>query len=380
MPALAILNPYKTYTQTLNKEDLYYKCIANLRKNPQIYEDSIILHEGLEKIDPTILYEYKQKTLIPAYSKKGAYQAIGAYNTLANSISKESTCQYKKNCEYYTFGHCGILSDTCRKESSSELYDAINNITENCYKQNVIPKITLCGYSHGGNIILYLGMIENLENKNIEIEKVILYGTPIQIETAEYAKHEIFKSVINIYSEGDTVQNGDSFSTPSSISYRTFQDLCENYKEEFNLDNTNNILDVRIVAQEDPSFFNHYSYWFFQRYDKPWFSKTDSGVQQIYEFMDPLPLAILTPIFVDLIDQIKGVHKMDLILHNNKNQFTIKITDPTSKEMLAQSKNIVPLMQNITLYAKESWEPYAQSSETKRIGLGIISAFHSLTA
>ncbi len=370
MPGLALLNPFKTYNQTVSPNDRYYKCLKRLRQDPVLYEDSIMLEEGLKKIDSTILYQYSQFNLIPAHSKKGAYQAIGAYDMLSKYIN------HNKNSDYYTFGFSGILSDNYRKEAGHLLYHELNKIIKKYLQEGYKPVITICAYSHGGNVALYLSDAENIYKESLKIDKLVLYGTPIQEETALFAHDEIFKKIYNFYSQADQVQHNDSFSTSSSQSFRTFKDLY-NYNSKYKLDYYQKIIDIRLLAQDDAMIFGHFNFWYFNRYSS-WPTKVKPEIEEVCSFLDPLPIAILTPIFLYLVDQTDQSNQIDISILANNQELNILATDTINNKIISQTNNLEIVLNKIQKYAKSSWQPYTNTDETTRLGVGILAALQSL--
>jgi Protein of unknown function (DUF726) len=371
LPGLALLNPYKAYTQTLETNDWYCKSLAKLRKNPLIYEDSIMLEEGLRKIDQPILLQYAQQTLTPDLSKKGAYQAIGAYHTLAKLVDNTGID------EYYTFGFSGILSDVHRKKAGHELYVRLSELIKQYEQEGYVPRITLCGYSHGGNVILYLADAENQIKNKVLIDTAIFFGTPIQMETAPYAAHPMFSKVVNIYSEGDTIQNNDSFSTASRASYRTFGDLFNTHRISTHQKNKI-ICDVRLLAHDNNSAFGHLVYWFFNKYPQPSSTSKSSTLP-----LAPLPLVILTPIFISLLETVwqqRVVTALDIAITTIDNGTYIKVIDGPRQATLAQSINLAEHLHKVQDYALRTWQPYTQSSDSAHIAIGLTAAFQTLTA
>lgn len=365
MPEFAFLNPFKTYNQTIDCNDRYYKCLKKLRKDPILYQDAIMLEEGLQKIDSTILFEYSQFNLIPVYSKKGAYQSIGAYDMIAKHINK-SLC----NQEYYTYGFLGILSDNYRKEAGHNLYKALYKIVKKNSKENYKTFITICSYSHGGNVALYLADAENIYKKNLKIDRLILYATPIQKETAHYSEDKIFKNIYNFYSQADNIQHNDSFSTSSSKSFKTFKDyyLKNNLKNE-------KAIDIRILAQDDPEIFGHFNFWYLNKYNCPNKSKE---IEEVYSFLSPLPIAILTPVFVSLTEKALESKEVSISLRSENNQLKIVLLDSNNQVIDKAPLSINPLLEKVQNYAKTSWQPYATTDETTRLGVGIVAALESI--
>lgn len=370
MPGLAFLNPFKTYNQTIDHNDRYYKCLKKLRQDPILYQDSIMLEEGLKKIDSAILFQYWQFNLMPGHSKKGAYQAIGAYDMLFKHLNKTVNTN-----EYYTFGFSGILSDSFRKEAGHDLYKAIHKIIKKNSKDNYKTSITICSYSHGGNVALYLADAEDTYKKNIKIDQLILYATPIQKETAFFADHKIFKNIYSFYSQADGVQHNDSFSTSSSQSFKTFKEFYSNY----NITNSKAI-DIRLLAQDDPTIFGHFNFWYFNKYDN-WPNKSKE-IDEVCSLLNPLPIAILTPIFINAINKVINknlkIKEIDISIKSENNVLKIIIIDPITNQIMYEAPKIHNILEKIQNYAKITWQPYTKTDETAKLGLSILTALQSL--
>lgn len=365
MPGLALLNPFKTYNQTIDCNDRYYKCLKKLRQDPILYQDAIMLEEDLQKIDSTILFEYSQFNLIPAHSKKGAYQAIGAYDMIAKYINK-NLC----NQEYYTYGFLGILSDNYRKEAGHNLYKSLNKIIKKNSKENYKTSITICAYSHGGNVALYLADAENIYKKNLKIDKLILYATPVQKETAHFSENKIFKNIYSFYSQADNVQHNDSFSTSSSKSFKTFKEyyLSNNLKND-------KVIDVRLLAQDDPEIFGHFNFWYFNKYN--WTNKSKE-IEDIFNFLNPLPIAILTPVFLNLVEKYLNLKEVDISLRSENNKIQVVLLNQDNKEIICKAPEIDGLLEKIQNYAKTTWQSYTDTDETTKLGVGIMAAIESI--
>lgn len=371
LPGLALLSPYKTYTNNLNSDDWYCKCIDRLRNNPLLQEDSIILEKGLNKIESDAILQYVEDKLPESLSKKGAYQAIGAYAMLEKSSKR---LDETSNNDYYTFGFSGILSDFHRKEAGQELYKSIVNLVTNYKQQGIKTHINLCGYSHGGNVILYMAEAEKNFEQKLLIDNVILFGTPIQKETAHYALKPIFNKIINIYSQGDSIQNNDTFSTLSGNSYRKFGDIL-------NTQNIKTICDVRLLAMNNPQAFGHFEFWFFDNYLTT--LETIKSTEEIYNKIKPLPLSILTPIFLSLLDSLpstKNTTDIDMSITIENEHTIIKAIDPKDQIVLAQSVELDSYLNNAKNKALTFWLPHIETNISNKLYLSLTAALQTLNA
>ncbi len=115
---------------------------------------------------------------------------------------------------YYTFGWSGLLSDKKRYEASVNLYKELTQELNHLATQGIFPDIHLIGYSHGGNILLYLPEVRKKEKlQPFVVKQLITLATPIQRDTAFFVFDDMFQSVYNFYSLDDNVQTADIFSS-----------------------------------------------------------------------------------------------------------------------------------------------------------------------
>ncbi len=372
LPGFALLNPYKSYTQTLQEDDLYIQCLKKIRSNPLIYEDCLMLQKGLYKVPKSLIKKYIQQSLTTNYSKKGAYQIIGAYNLIHTYLDSNNKKDHKyTDQDYYTFGFSGLLSNIHRKEASKELHEELLKLIQENEQQGYTVHMSLVCYSHGGNVALYLPLVQQDFEKRINIEELVLYGTPIQEETANYAKDLMFNRILNIYSEGDGIQTRDTFSTTSRQSYQTLSSFIDTsaYKH---------ICDARILADKNPHLFGHLHFWCLNKYTTPFFWQKDTKAQAVIDALDPLPLVILTPIFISLVNNAQAqnhdINKVDISLKLEDSKFQAYLSGFEKDSSWSESSDILPLISKIQDYALKSWHPHACSSEVVRTGVGIWSA------
>jgi hypothetical protein len=372
LPGLALLNPYKSYMHTLTAQDWYYRCMSAIRKDPLFQEDSLMLNEGLSKIDPTLLTHYLQQKLPSDLSKKGAYQTIGAYHLIQKTIDPTTPI------DYYTFGFSGIFSDLYRKEAAYQLYQELSTLVQTYCAQGYTPSITLCGYSHGGNVLLYLADAENHKKSNLFIDTIVLLGTPIQPETAYHAFHPMFSTIINLYSQGDTIQGSDTYSTPSGRCYQTFSQLFS--KDNIPYRFLKRIFDIRLLAHQSSTSFGHFTYWFLNQYNLPFFSTETSEVKAVRDALSPLPLVALTPAIIKLISTHSHTlpSTLDLSITAPDNTCSLTLFDTQTQQPLAHSPDLRSTLRTAQNYARSTWLPYAQATETTRITTGFLTALKTL--
>jgi hypothetical protein len=351
LPVFAFLNPNQTYTQTIHSTDWYTRCLKKIRVDPVLFEDSIVLQEGLHKIPTDILEQYKKQTLSAGQSKIGAYQAIGAYHEIYQHVYNNAL-----KADYYTFGFLGLLSDTHRRETAHELYKSLVQLKTTYNEQAIEPVFTLIGYSHGGNVILYLPLAEARLCQKLQIETCVLLGTPLYQETAPYVEHVLFKNVYNIYSLGDGIQEKDTLSTPQGKSGRTLFRFTNT--REINKLTSKYIYDIQLVVGKNTQVFGHFCLWSFNKYRSN-FNWPHPHVQTIFNMLNPLPIAVVIPAITSLISahNYKN-HELTVSIELHNNQCVIKLPD------YADMVSIHKPLQQAQDYALRSWKPYARSSES----------------
>jgi len=124
------------------------------------------------------------------------------------------TCDYKNYSldQFYVFGwDSEHINDRARNNAAKILVEEIMQIVVDYYiEHDVIPKIRLIGYSHGGNVVLhtanYIPMYADLADVAFE---AWLFGTPVQAINHDLVNSESFDTIYSIYSTKDIVQKMD---------------------------------------------------------------------------------------------------------------------------------------------------------------------------
>ena len=105
--------------------------------------------------------------------------------------------------QFYIFGwESEHVNDAYRNKSAKILVEQMYEVVVDYYiKHNVIPKIRLIGYSHGGNVVLhtanYLPYYADMQDVQIE---AWLFGTPVQVVSHDLVNSEHFSAIYSIYS------------------------------------------------------------------------------------------------------------------------------------------------------------------------------------
>jgi hypothetical protein len=336
-----------------------------------------MLEEKLCKIPQQVLSQYKRKALKKIYKHKGAYHLIGAYDIINHASGADTSSNKDTQFEYYTFGFSGLLSKESREDASYDLYKHIQDIYK-LYKDDYHVSLNLVCYSHGGNVALHLPDIHkkygSIYDHHININTIVLYGTPIQKETARNAQHIMFESVLNIYSEGDNIQTSDLISTKDRKSHHTLSHFIDTSSYNY-------ICDARIMAEDDSYAFGHLNYWCLDKYYNYFSWTMSTKAQNVVAFLSPLPLVICTPAFIQLSRDIKHSHAInhiDISLKKDDHYVICHAYQHNTHKTLARSSNLYEHLQTIKEYTLKDWYPESSSSEFLKAGIGLWSAVQSL--
>lgn len=234
------------------------------------------------------------------------------YNKQYDFLEKNKT-----NRLYYTFGWHGLMNMRKRYEASEDLYKALQNELEQLAKKGIYPSIELYCYSYGGAVALNLGAVRDdnpaLNPHAFTIDKLVLFGVPIQRSTDYLVSSPIFKNVYNIYSKEDSIQVMDVFSARQFFSKRRFS-----HRSEFKVPKKVKQIRIRLtkrlrgahkikVIPEKP-----YLLMASTKFRK---KHTDAGHSELWNFkwgaswyrhyfaMEPMPVASLAPAFIAAIEE-----------------------------------------------------------------------------
>lgn len=222
------------------------------------------------------------------------------------------------NLHFYTFGWDGKLSSKKRKEAGFKFYEELTKEIEKLKTEKNLSniEIDILAHSHGGNVALYLPEAEKELKKNLKIKNLILFGTPVQTETKDYVKSDLFKNVYNIYSRGDSIQVLDFVSTKSAHSKRRFAD-------------SENLVQLEIMVDSYQPLHNEL-----------WLMGKKSNLIYRKKFpLYPFPLMVLCPIITKFIKKnIENPKNLDLKILTQDDNLKFIFSDPKEK--------IVPIKKN----------------------------------
>jgi hypothetical protein len=180
------------------------------------------------------------------------------------------------------------LSQTYRKEQGFVLYKELVRLVRAADEPT---RIIICAHSHGGNIALYLAEAEEQLRQGLFVDDLLLFGTPVQLETACCAFKKPFKRVVSFFSASDTIQLSDWLSTKSAASFRTFtvphkQGKCRYTPSQKSY---GQVIDMRCQVNGDTRCLTHQNFWYLGR------------SRRLCPAMDMLPLLVLAPVYVTLL-------------------------------------------------------------------------------
>jgi len=343
LSGFSFLSAVPTLKNELKDHHFYKQIVCSTRNDARFYDSQIMLGKGLVPIAQDTIDKCRQCQLPPDESRKAAVQVISGYDTLVRA-------RFTGEHLYYTFGWDGLLSDDNRKQESLILYKALIDLREQLANQYPYTEIKfiLHGHSHGGNVILYLGLHENELKQKLVIETALLYGTPIQNETAHFCQHSLFKKIINIYSEGDKIQVADKFSTMSRESRRTFSSILSDYP----IEHDKRVVELCVSAAGNKRAFGHAPLYLLGFYG----SGTTLSAERVFKIIHPLPVIFFSPLIMDMAsayNDTKGI-----LNFARENPQTCKLELFSDKQKLV-SENLVPLIKPIKDVIEKTWKPYA---------------------
>lgn len=338
---LSALDAQRVWSGALPKESPYVDMVRRVRKNPLIWQDQVMLKEGWVPFPQSSIDSFNDKKLEGACCEQAAHQFIPAYHAFSEL--------YKNNNEdqlYFLFGHLGLLCQQYRADAGAELYNHICDTVAELHKQYSHVRVRIVTHSHGGNIALNLARAEHLYNRKLVVDDLIMYGAPIQVETAAYAYDPVFVRVVNCYSEGDSIQSNDRFSTAQHKSYRRF------YDEELVIDRPEThtkIYDVRLLVNNNAKRFGHSNMWQLGRESKA------------TECLDPLPVAVITPVLLHALNEQVFDGHFDFNVVDESDIFRTELSVYQSKNSVTVSDNLYDKASHLQQLTHNNWSPIDKS-------------------
>lgn len=269
---------------TLFKEDIsqsdYKKTIDILRDDPFLYKNQPMQQLGLHEIMIT--------------TEKHPHGAQ-LFAQLFDKLYYENSSHAVK---YFTFGWSGVVSHKIRYLEALKLYQALREKIQEAAKNGITPKISIYGYSHGGNVILNLAQVRHdyYPDDTFAIDHIILLGTPIQKETDYHICNPLFTKATNIYSRADRIQKLDCFSFRRFFSYRRFHN-CRRYKLPSKLRQIEIRIRDHINDRDYDRSPGHIELWFFG------WPEHKKALYRGHFPLHPLPVILFIPQILDTVEQ-----------------------------------------------------------------------------
>lgn len=263
------------------KGSIYTKTARSMRKDHFFFCNQPLLQRGLVPFEPS--FDVKESIgFFAAYPIGKAVDAIFEKSSLVDEVR-----------HYYSFGWSGLLSQQKRRKEALRLLNELNNEVSKFKARGIMPKITVLSHSHGGNLVLNVGLLVSLlreeklstivglehahsteemrvmlarlpereslaafqNNKRFDyrpevpswnIEHLVLLGMPVQPETDFAVASSLFDAVYHCYSLCDRVQPSDWVSTSRYYSEQRFDRMEKVLKIE-GLKLPENLVQARIM-------------------------------------------------------------------------------------------------------------------------------------
>lgn len=296
----------------------YQKYQLEFRKN-NFYKAQAIGELGLHKIN---IDNFRIKNFNPKKETNASQLISKIHKTLHTNQLKQTKCEYS----FYTFGWDGRLNKKHRKQWGEKLYKELIEEIKKIKNQEI--EICIIAHSHGGNVALNLAMAEDKFKHNLKINKLILFGTPIQSETKSFIDSAVFKNIYNIFSTGDNIQTLDNISSKDFFSKRKFTN-----KENGKCLLPKKLKQIEVkVGNKKPS---HCELWFFGWTKLPIYRKSFP--------LYPLPVATFTPLIVDFIDnKIEKDQNIKLNIEKQKSELSLFTTKKPKSKFNIEFETLTP--------------------------------------
>jgi len=309
------------------------------RIDTHLFDQNFMLEDGLVYVSDAALHNCRIGALPPQLSRRAATHIISAYDTLnhvTNSINR-----------YYTFGWTGV-ADTSQARTLYEQLTTERDRLHKWYPKNTVQFI-IHAHGNGGTITFLLAEQENELRKNLELDYVILYGTPIQLEIVHACEHPMFKAILNLFSMGDHWQTNHG--GISAQNYRTFGELHAwiNTPNKY-------IIDVTININDNAHAFNHAAL----------FCLDDASYQaRIFELIRPLPIVTFAPALLALIQRLPNKPSRARLNIITNSRCYLELTAPKVRGRFL-SPDLAPHLVLAKQVIEQTWRPFAINNGTIR--------------
>ena len=331
---LYLLNTSQVLVDDLSQDSWYVSLVNQVRKNPVLWGDQMLLEQGWQPIGSEQIEQVHSSTLPAQEKKRGAYFIAACYNVFDKKRFSDGT-----ELSYFTFGHLGLLSCQYRREAAKGLYAHLCQIVNQYKNSHQEVSLTVVCHSHGGNIVLHLAEHEAQSQCGLTINELVMFGTPIQTETASFAYNPMFRRVVNCYSDGDYVQSADTLSTSTRRSYKAFSD------QRLSVDKPrNSVYDVRMIVNDDPWHIDHMNMWFLGRSRKSCHT------------LHPLPLMVLAPAILKMLDAHPSCQRVDCHVLDGNEELKLSLSPSGKSGVLCATDNLHKQALTMGRCTAKEWE------------------------
>lgn len=292
------------------ENSLIERAMASARRDPFLLHTDLLLDLGLTDVT--------DKVTVPlSHPLADETAAI----TIMRTFERTDRCIRLGNnpFHYYTFGWSGALSERKRNRESVFLYESLMSIKRDLSHRHPHARIRfeLYAHSHGGQLIAHLAVIhKQMPQSDLFIDLAVLCATPLYKEKVQpMISSPLFGTILNLYSEGDKVQNLDIVSTPEHYCVRRFAEL------DIPLPSPNCpgpvIADVALHVHDNPKVFGHESFFCCSAYRLASHFTKRRHIRSTVDLFKPLPVLVMMPTCIQSVTKVAdykpGFH--DLVIN-----------------------------------------------------------------
>jgi hypothetical protein len=223
--------------------------------------------------------------------------------------------QNKNQLYFYTYGWDGALDPQHRLRWGKNFYaEIIHLLKQKKLWGDKNVEIEVHGFSHGGNVVLNLAQAEREFQQQLSINRLCLWGMPVQQETAHLVEDRLFKEVFHFYSRKDKIQIFDIFSTSRRRSYKNFNKFLTHIPQKLH----------QINIKMNSMHPNHYEFWYL--------GTTSTAYRKNFPLF-PFPLVHFFPLFHELIKKNHPTSSfLSIVGKRKKNQLKLKLKAAFKKQ------------------------------------------------
>lgn len=369
---------------------LYKKLVESRRKNSEHFVYQAMLQRGLVKIQPSYDLHVTNGQRFSAYPLAQIFQDF-SFHIAPKKVTNS----------FYTFGWSGLLSQAQRRIEAVRLYNALATEVTHYQRTGVKPKIRLIAHSHGGNLCLNLAAINDLlslssydnvstattdaatnkslaamfdyikklpnkegaaDKKNLKsldhvpttpltIDELVLFGTPVQIETEALYFSPTFKKIYHFYAESDSVQKMDMISTAKKSERR----VTHSTKQLPKMRAFPQLIQGKIIVNRHRKRADNNSYKKYELSHRDlWAISWHHGSNPLA----PLPVFVFTPLLLAALEaQTTPCNDVDINIRLTRKYLKVQVSPHEKQEL----NTLVAIPRNTLEEIKNNlrrWDPY----------------------